>query len=662
MRKIIMLVILCMTLTLRSQNKITGMEYWFDQQHGSRQFLPLTATNEYLNTLKNLTVGNVQPGYHMLNLRMRDPEGLWSSVISHRVYIHPASENKISKLRIWSDPSSHPSDLFTVPITPNVKYLYISKVLDLCQLDNSGPTRVFFQLGDNNGNWSSVVSRLINVDVIGQPPATIADIIGPEFICYNFNQNYSAISVGASSYQWNASPSWYPITNFDTLSLIPDHENGIIEVYASNACGNSNVVTLAVSVNDSFPLIPLITDGPSNVCAGSEYDYTVASDTDVNEYTWEFPPDWTVQSILSDNKRTVKAGITSGEITIIASNACGDSQVSMEVSVTPHIPINQNPIIGSPYGCTDSVLTVSIQESSITDVYHWEYPTDWESFDTTNNHVLEVTPTSTSGSINISLQNICGISDTLSFFVEISDSSPTLADSIQGALSLCYGDTIALSVETSGDVQSYAWQFPSDWEVLSNMDSNLVNVIVGQSEETISVIAENACGASNSSTFNPNVTHIDTGLLRNGDTLMAIFPNAIYQWINCLDSSDIAGATFQTFLPQSSGLYAVRIAQNGCIATSGCNDVILTNLKDEDYRLLDLVFPNPFHDKLFIRRIYQSHDKITILDVLGKQAKFTITRQEEGMEINMSADSPPGMYLIILQTSESIKIISVVKS
>ena len=126
--------------------------------------------------------------------------------------------------------------------------------------------------------------------------------------------------------------------------------------------------------------------------------------------------------------------------------------------------------------------------------------------------------------------------------------------------------------------------------------------------------------------------------------------------------TDIIGATFQTFIPGSSGHYAVNIEQNGCIAISGCHELILTDLKEEDYRFFDLVFPNPFYDHFFINGLYQSDDKINILDVLGKQVRFTITWQEDGMDINMSADSPPGVYLVILQTSELLKIIPVVKS
>ncbi len=64
---------------------------------------------------------------------------------------------------------------------------------------------------------------------------------------------------------------------------------------------------------------------------------------------------------------------------------------------------------------------------------------------------------------------------------------------------------------------------------------------------------------------------IDTGIAQHGDTLIALTDSASYQWLNCENGyTPIPGATQPTFVPSTTGTYAVEITLNGCVDTSSC--------------------------------------------------------------------------------------------
>ena len=63
---------------------------------------------------------------------------------------------------------------------------------------------------------------------------------------------------------------------------------------------------------------------------------------------------------------------------------------------------------------------------------------------------------------------------------------------------------------------------------------------------------------------------IDPTVLKLGNTLVANTTDAIYQWIDCTDNSDIVGETERSFTVTQPGTYAVRTTKSGCIETSEC--------------------------------------------------------------------------------------------
>lgn len=69
------------------------------------------------------------------------------------------------------------------------------------------------------------------------------------------------------------------------------------------------------------------------------------------------------------------------------------------------------------------------------------------------------------------------------------------------------------------------------------------------------------------------INTVDTLVTVNNPTLTAHLSGASYQWINCANSTPVAGATNQSFTPVANGSYAVIVTSSGCSDTSSCHFV-----------------------------------------------------------------------------------------
>ncbi|HTF04271.1 MAG TPA: T9SS type A sorting domain-containing protein [Bacteroidia bacterium] len=92
------------------------------------------------------------------------------------------------------------------------------------------------------------------------------------------------------------------------------------------------------------PATPLDLIGPSVVCAGATYVYSVSAVPQATGYTWTLPPGWGGNS--NGTSITVTANTASGTITVTADNPCGSSPpatFTVTVSTPPAISYTQMP-------------------------------------------------------------------------------------------------------------------------------------------------------------------------------------------------------------------------------------------------------------------------------------------------------------------------------
>ncbi|MEO0896679.1 MAG: T9SS type A sorting domain-containing protein [Bacteroidota bacterium] len=144
-----------------------------------------------------------------------------------------------------------------------------------------------------------------------------------------------------------------------------------------------------------------------------------------------------------------------------------------------------------------------------------------------------------------------------------------------------------------------------------------------------------------------------------GDTLMAITPNANYQWIDCLNGdSMITGANGQIFIPSSGGEYAVIVSVGSCTDTLACQRITPSNISSHSLQAIK-IYPNPAKDKVLLDAGEVAIEGFEIFDLKGQlinSGKLT------GLEISVK-NVPAGSYFIKLfdQQSQLVSVQHLVK-
>ncbi|MBV6404061.1 MAG: T9SS type A sorting domain-containing protein [Flavobacteriales bacterium] len=230
--------------------QVISGEYWFDQDDANRQSFNLTPGGSVSITL-NTTAGGLSRGQHRVHYRLRDDQGAWSSVLARRFLVTAEGPHELVLLRYWSDPApQNPGDMTEVPITPAVQVLDIVDDVLFCNWSSTGQTDVYFQVLDGHGQWSSVVTRGIDVDAVSAPPAATA-VSGASLVLDNSAQTYTATTVpGASYYTWTLPAGWSGTGTGNTINVTTGApgEDGWVIVAAGNGCGTGEPDSLFVTI------------------------------------------------------------------------------------------------------------------------------------------------------------------------------------------------------------------------------------------------------------------------------------------------------------------------------------------------------------------------------------------------------------------------------
>jgi hypothetical protein len=211
-----------------------------------------------------------------------------------------------------------------------------------------------------NSFGCSLPSPAITNIFVNPYPSAAGSITGPATVCAGQNGvAYSTTTVlNATTYTWTVPPGATIATGAGTTSITvnygPSATSGNVTVAGTNMCGNGTGSSLAVTVNPLPAAAGTIT-GPAVICAPANgISYTVPAIANATGYSWSVPSGANIVSGGNTNHITVNftASATSGVITVLGTNACGNGQVSPDFNVTAN-PTPPTPVI------TESGLTLT---------------------------------------------------------------------------------------------------------------------------------------------------------------------------------------------------------------------------------------------------------------------------------------------------------------
>ncbi len=383
---------------------------------------------------------------------------------------------------------------------------------------------------------------------------------------------------------------------------------------------------------------PAISNFTGNLfpCEKDTVAYTLASQN-VDDFTWHFPPGWQIIGNANNDTLEVVVGSNLGNITVVGSNVCGETELISNSASVNKLPVLQN-IIGDNNPCFGSVINYSVLQSNVSD-FVWTVPGDWSILGNSNQASIMVQVGSIDGLVSVHGSNVCGETGTADYNVAAFP-LPTLS-LISADLNPCPGDTADYFIQSEFSVTySLSEEGLDDWALLSSAPGGHIQYIAGTVPGILHISAMNDCGMSAPISLDLNPVFVpQVSIITEGSKIYVDAAGIAYQWY--LNNQLIAGATGDTLTPTVNGQYSILVTfDTGCKAFSLPVNVVISATSNPAYIPLN-VYPVPATDQLFISGINGEYT-YTILDLLGKR----IT-SDKGFEKNIQIGYlTQGMYIL----------------
>ncbi|WP_192822854.1 gliding motility-associated C-terminal domain-containing protein [Rufibacter sp. LB8] len=352
-------------------------------------------------------------------------------------------------------------------------------------------------VASNNCSTSPVATLAINQP--GTRPSAVGAISGTSIICStSASQTYSIAAVaGAAGYTWTVPTGW-TITGGQgsrSINVVPGTVSGTVKVEAINTCGTTTN-TLAVTVAQPLAALPAI-DGNEVPCENeTNVTYSISAVPGATGYTWSVPNGWVIQSGQNSPAIIVTAGTSIGQITVKATNACGDSPIS-SLAVTPSqaAPTTPTGVLGQVAPCGNSQgLIYSVVNPVEGIAYTWTLPAGWSIVSGQNSPTIEVNTSTNAGNILVTASNGCGTSPAFAFAVAPNAGTPAITGALSGQTSVCGGTTSLVYAVNGVAGATYNWTVPTGWTIRSGQNTPSITVDAGTLDGTITVEGSNGCG------------------------------------------------------------------------------------------------------------------------------------------------------------------------
>jgi len=313
---------------------------------------------------------------------------------------------------------------WTLPNDVSGTSLSNSILVNYSSTANSGVIEVFGINECGNGNSSVIV---VSVNKI---PADAGIISGISIVNQGQNSTYSVSTINnATSYIWTLPSGAVGSSNSNSIN-VNFSSSGDITVKGNNNCGDGNVSTLPIIVNQ-LPLSAGTIFGTTSVIQGQTVTYTVPVIANATSYIWTLPNG--VNGLSTTNSITVDIGnnAVSGNITVKGVNSVGEGNISiLPISVIP-IPANAGIISGVTtvnQGQTSITYTVPLIANATS--YIWTLPNGFTGLSTSNIIIVNIGATAISGDITVKGVNANGYGaiSTISIKVNAIPATPTITN------------------------------------------------------------------------------------------------------------------------------------------------------------------------------------------------------------------------------------------
>jgi len=365
-----------------------------------------------------------------------------------------------------------------------------------------------FTVRGTNSCGSGAVSANYPVNILPLPDAAGA-IAGPAAatVCQGaVSLPYSVPSINnATFYDWAYSGSGYTITEGTpgniTLTLAANATSGDLTVRGRNACGNGIIsANYPVNVNPlpgaAGPII-----GTSTVCQGqTAVAYSVASIANASDYIWSYSGTGANISANTSNVTiTFSANATSGNLTVLGRNSCGDGTISVNYPITVNVlPGAAGTMSGLQTVCQgQAATTYSVSPIANATSYVWTYSGTGATITGAGTSVtIAYSTNASSGNLTVYGTNACGNGVVSQDYAILVNPLPVAAGIITGTAVVCAGQSgVTYTAPVITNASTYVWAYSgTNPPSFTTSRSQSVNFATNTGSGSFTVRGSNACG------------------------------------------------------------------------------------------------------------------------------------------------------------------------
>jgi len=254
---------------------------------------------------------------------------------------------------------------------------------------------------------------------------------------------------------------------------------------------------LGACISCPVPSQPGTITGDATTCTSSSQVYSISVVSGATSYTWSLPAGWTGSS--TSNTITVTTGVSGGNLSVTANNACGSSPAKVLAVTVSSLPAQPGSITGTTAPCQSSQQTYAVSTVSGATSYTWTLPAGWSGSSSTNSIVA--TPGASGGTISVKANNGCGSGTVRNLTVSVNalPAVPGQISATGGNTKVCPGDVKSYHISLVSGATSYTWTPPPGATVISGQGTNNATVSYNAgftASDSLKVSANNSCGSS----------------------------------------------------------------------------------------------------------------------------------------------------------------------
>ncbi len=446
----------------------------------------------------------------------------------------------IPEVRLYTDTVVLSANISPVPATGTLTFEYPSgtkitsypasmpvKVVLTGNVPTGNYTASFFATGPNG---TPAHKRTATIKVLPGSNFLATVSANPTVICQGQTSQLNVVVVGGTpplTYLWTpaASLSNPAIANPVATPNATTKYHVLVTDNAAHTAGDS----ITVVVNTP-PAAPGPITGLQAICAGDTATYSIVEVVGGTTYSWSVQGDAVILSGQNTPAISVKWGIASGPVQVIAGNDCGNNPLASVLPVTVNLPpVALNPVTGPDILCSGTGGTFTTAMAGPAATYSWTVPTGATVTSGQGTNTIQVTWGTSAGDVTVKAVNGCGETPVVLKSVAVK-TIPEAAGAISGKDTICQGTAnLVYSVPAINGATQYVWSLPAGVTVTSGAGTSSVTLQYGSQalSGNITVKGNNDCGdgvVSSKAVFVKNCTGIDQ---KNLESTVRIFPNPV---------------------------------------------------------------------------------------------------------------------------------------